>query len=156
MTRKEWINLKNIALRLIQDEDAVQDILFEIARRNLTYLSALSLIRFRAKGSAFHRRKKEALNHQTLSIYSTPENAEDCTLQEIISSEAPKQDQEFEIEEFKQTLTEKENQILILLEEGFTIREICKKLKISSKTCVKIITSIREKATIYFDLGKQK
>jgi len=150
MTQKEWINLKNIAIRLIQDEDAVQDILLEIARRNLTYLSALSLIRFRAKGSAFNKKKKDALNHKPISIYDTPPGTNDCTIEEVLASRTSSPDQTLEIEEFRETLTAKENQILNLIEEGFTIREICKKLKISSKTCIKTIASIKEKAKKYF------
>ena len=60
----------------------------------------------------------------------------------------------FEIEEFKETLSQIKLHVLNLTLEGFTVREICKKLKISSKTCTKILKSIRLKALEYFAFGE--
>jgi RNA polymerase sigma factor (sigma-70 family) len=57
---------------------------------------------------------------------------------------------ELDINQFLETLTDEETQILTLMMEGYTVREICKILKISSKTHSKIIKSIRQKALEFF------
>jgi DNA-binding NarL/FixJ family response regulator len=81
----------------------------------------------------------------------TPADADECTIIEIIEDEtAINPINEFEINEFIETLTDEEKMILNLINDGFTIREICKHLKISSKTVSKILESIRVKASTYF------
>jgi DNA-directed RNA polymerase specialized sigma24 family protein len=37
MTNREIIDLRKLAMKLIRDEDAVQEVLFEIIRQNLTF-----------------------------------------------------------------------------------------------------------------------
>jgi DNA-directed RNA polymerase specialized sigma24 family protein len=158
MTNKEIIDLRKLALRLTRDEDAVQEILFEIIRQNLTFPLAVNYIKLVAKGSAFKlnakkngRRTLDALNRPTLSLETTPQDADECTIIEIIEDEtAINPTNEIEINEFIETLTDEEKMILNLINDGFTIREICKLKKISSKTISKILKSIRVKATTYF------
>jgi len=143
MTNREIIDLRKLALRLTRDEDITQEILFEIIRQNLTFPLAVNYIKLVAKGSAFKlnakkngRKTLDALNRPTLSLETTPADADDCTIIEIIKDE--------------------EKTILNLINDGFTIREICKQLKISSKTVSKILKSIRVKASTYFlSEGKQ-
>jgi RNA polymerase sigma factor (sigma-70 family) len=111
-----------------------------------------------AKGSAYKlnakhtgRKTLDALNHSRISLETTPADADECTIIEIIEDEtAINPINEFEINEFIETLTDEEKMILNLINDGFTIREICKHLKISSKTVSKILKSIRVKATTYF------
>jgi DNA-directed RNA polymerase specialized sigma24 family protein len=158
MTNREIIDLRKLAMKLIRDEDAVQEVLFEIIRQNLTFQLAVNYIKLVAKGSAYKlnakhtgRKTLDALNRPTLSLESTPADADDCTIIEIIEDEtAINPTNEFEINEFIETLTDEEKMILNLINDGFTIREICKLKKISSKTISKILKSIRVKATSYF------
>jgi RNA polymerase sigma factor (sigma-70 family) len=141
-------------MKLIRDEDAVQEVLFEIIRQNLNFSLAVNYIRLTAQGSAFKlnakrngRRTLDALNRPTLSLETTPQDANDCTLEDIIP--AP-ENNELDINQFLETLTDEETQILTLMMEGYTVREICKILKISSKTHSRIIKSIRQKALEFF------
>jgi RNA polymerase sigma factor (sigma-70 family) len=154
MTNREIIDLRKLALRLTRDEDITQEILFEIIRQNLTFPLAVNYIKLVAKGSAFKlnakkngRRTLDALNRPTLSLETTPQDANDCTLEDIIP--AP-ENNELDINQFLETLTDEETQILTLMMEGYTVREICKILKISSKTHSRIIKSIRQKALEFF------
>jgi RNA polymerase sigma factor (sigma-70 family) len=154
MTNREIIDLRKLAMKLIRDEDAVQEVLFEIIRQNLNFSLAVNYIRLTAQGSAFKlnakkngRRTLDALNRPTLSLETTPQDANDCTLEDII--QAP-ENNELDINQFLETLTDEETQILTLMMEGYTVREICKILKISSKTHSRIIKSIRQKALEFF------
>jgi len=84
------------------------------------------------------KRKKDALNRPTISLETTPADADDCTIIEIIEDEtAINPTNEIEINEFIETLTDEEKMILNLINDGFTIREICKLKKISSKNNIK-------------------
>jgi DNA-binding NarL/FixJ family response regulator len=97
------------------------------------------------------KKKKDALNHSRISLNEETQNAQDCTIQEIIEDTTAINPQSvIELSEFIETLTDEEKMILNLINDGFTIREICKHLKISSKTVSKILKSIRVKATTYF------
>jgi RNA polymerase sigma factor (sigma-70 family) len=154
MTNREIIDLRKLAMKFIRDEDAVQEVLFEIIRQNLTFPLAVNYIKLVAKGSAFKlnakkngRKTLDALNRPTLSLETTPADADECTLEDIIP--AP-ENNELDINQFLETLTDEETQILTLMMEGYTVREICKILKISSKTHSKIIKSIRQKALEFF------
>jgi hypothetical protein len=91
MTNKEIIDLRKLAMKLIRDEDAVQEVLFEIIRQNLTFPLAVNYIKLVAKGSAYKlnarkngRRTLDALNRPTLSLETTPADADECTIIEII------------------------------------------------------------------------
>jgi DNA-directed RNA polymerase specialized sigma24 family protein len=158
MTNREIIDLRKLAMKLIRDEDAVQEVLFEIIRQNLSFSLAVNYIRLTAQGSAFKlnakkngRRTLDALNRPTLSLETTPADADECTIIEIIEDEtAINPTNEFEINEFIETLTDEEKMILNLINDSFTIREICKLKKISSKTISNILKSIRVKASTYF------
>ena len=156
MTTKEIIKIREFALKLIRDEDTVQEILFEIIRRNLTLPLALNYVKLTAKGFAFRlnakltgKRKIDALNHASISIETTPPNAEECTIEETIPFN---QDQinKIDFEIFLDTLNPQETKISELIIEGYSSREICKQLKISSKTYSKHIKSIRKKALEFF------
>jgi DNA-directed RNA polymerase specialized sigma24 family protein len=158
MTNREIIDLRKLAMKLIRDEDAVQEVLFEIIRQNLTFQLAVNYIKLVAKGSAYKlnakhtgRRTLDALNRPTLSLESTPADADECTIIEIIKDTTTINPQtEIELSEFFETLTDTEREILNLVLEGFTVREICKLKKISSKTYSKILSSIRRKALEFF------
>jgi DNA-directed RNA polymerase specialized sigma24 family protein len=154
MTNREITQLRNLAMKLIRDEDITQEILFEIIRQNLTFPLAVNYIKLVAKGSAYKlnakhtgRKTLDALNRPTLSLETTPADADECTLEDIIP--AP-ENNELDIKEFFETLTDEETQILTLMMEGYTVREICKIFKISSKTHSRIIKSIRQKALEFF------
>jgi len=158
MTNREIIDLRKLALRLTRDEDITQEILFEIIRQNLTFPLAVNYLKLTARGSAFKlnakrtgKRTLDALNQKTISLETTPADADDCTIIEIIKDEtAINPTNEFEINEFLETLTGEEKMILNLILDGYTVREICKHLKISSKTVSKILKSIRQKALEFF------
>jgi DNA-directed RNA polymerase specialized sigma24 family protein len=158
MTNREIIDLRKLAMKLIRDEDAVQEVLFEIIRQNLSFSLAVNYIRLTAKGSAFKlnakkngRRTLDALNRPTLSLETTPTDADECTIIEIIKDTTTINPQiEIELSEFFETLTDTEREILNMVLEGFTVREICKLKKISSKTYSKILSSIRQKALEFF------
>jgi DNA-binding NarL/FixJ family response regulator len=158
MTQQELIALRSFILNVIKDEDTTQELLFEIVRQNLSFPLAVNYVKLCLRGSAYRlnakhngKRKKDALNHSRISLETTPADADDCTIIEIIKDEtAINPTNEFEINEFIETLTDEEKMILNLINDGFTIREICKLKKISSKTISKILKSIRVKATTYF------
>jgi DNA-directed RNA polymerase specialized sigma24 family protein len=158
MTQQELIALRSFILNAIKDEDTTQELLFEIVRQNLSFPLAVNYVKFCLRGSAYRlnakhngKRKKDAMNHSRISLETTPADADDCTIIEIIEDEtAINPTNEFEINEFIETLTDEEKTILNLINDGFTIREICKLKKISSKTISKILKSIRVKASTYF------
>jgi len=157
MTTKEIIKIREFALKLIRDEDTVQEILFEIIRQNLSFPLAINYVKLTARGfarrlNAKHtgKRKIDALNHTSISIETTPPNAEECTCTIEETIPAINQTDQLDTEQFFETLTEKEAQILNLILDGFTARETCKLLKISSKTYSKHIKSIRKKALEFF------
>jgi DNA-binding NarL/FixJ family response regulator len=158
MTQQELIALRSFILNAIKDEDTTQELLFEIVRQNLSFPLAVNYVKLCLRGSAYRlnakhngKRKKDAMNHSRISLETTPADADECTIIEIIEDEtAINPTNEFEINEFIETLTDEEKMILNLINDGFTIREICKLKKISSKTISKILKSIRVKATTYF------
>jgi hypothetical protein len=89
MTNREIIDLRKLAMKLIRDEDAVQEVLFEIIRQNLNFSLAVNYIKLVAKGSAYKlnakkngRRTLDALNRPTLSFQTTPADADECTLED--------------------------------------------------------------------------
>jgi DNA-binding NarL/FixJ family response regulator len=158
MTQQELIALRSFILNAIKDEDTTQELLFEIVRQNLSFPLAVNYVKLCLRGSAYRlnakhngKRKKDAMNHSRISLETTQADADDCTIIEIIEDEtAINPTNEFEINEFIETLTDEEKTILNLINDGFTIREICKLKKISSKTISKILKSIRVKASTYF------
>jgi DNA-directed RNA polymerase specialized sigma24 family protein len=157
MTNREIIDLRKLAMKLIRDEDAVQEVLFEIIRQNLTFQLAVNYIKLVAKGSAFKlnakkngRRTIDALNRPTLSLETTPADADDCTLENIIPALEKDPTLKIDLDKFIETLNDKEKTILNLILEGYNVREICKQLKISSKTYTKILATIRIKALEFF------
>jgi DNA-binding NarL/FixJ family response regulator len=158
MTNREIIDLRKLALRLTRDEDITQEILFEIIRQNLSFSLAVNYIRLTAQGSAFKlnakkngRRTLDALNRPTLSLETTPADADECTLEDIIPALEKDPTLKIDLELFFETLNQRELEILNLILEGFSVREICKQLKISSKTYTRIISTIRQKALEYFE-----
>jgi len=153
MTNREIIDLRKLALRLTRDEDITQEILFEIIRQNLTFPLAVNYIKLVAKGSAYKlnarkngRKTLDALNRPTLSLENTPQDADECTLEDIIPALEKDPTLKIDLDAFIETLNDKERTILNLILESFSVREICKQLKISSKTYCKIFNSIRQKA----------
>jgi DNA-binding NarL/FixJ family response regulator len=158
MTNREITQLRNLAMKLIRDEDAVQEVLFEIIRQNLNFSLAVNYIRLTAQGSAFKlnakrngRRTLDALNRPTLSLETTPADADECTLEDIIPALEKDPTLKIDLELFFETLNQRELEILNLILEGFSVREICKHLKISSKIYTRIISTIRQKALEYFE-----
>jgi DNA-directed RNA polymerase specialized sigma24 family protein len=158
MTNREIIDLRKLALRLTRDEDITQEILFEIIRQNLTFPLAVNYIKLVAKGSAYKlnarkngRKTLDALNRPTLSLETTPADADDCTLEDIIPALEKDPTLKIDLDAFIETLNDKERTILNLILDGYTVREICKHLKISSKTYTRIISTIRQKALEYFE-----
>jgi DNA-directed RNA polymerase specialized sigma24 family protein len=157
MTNREIIDLRKLAMKLIRDEDAVQEVLFEIIRQNLTFQLAVNYIKLVAKGSAYKlnakhtgRRTLDALNRPTLSLETTPQDADDCTLEDIIPALEKDPTLKIDLDAFIETLNDKERTILNLIIDGYTVREICKHLKISSKTYTQILATIRIKALEFF------
>jgi len=157
MTNREITQLRKLAMKLIRDEDAVQEVLFEIIRQNLNFSLAVNYIRLTAKGSAYKlnakrtgRKTLDALNRPTLSLETTPADADDCTLEEIIKEREKDPNLKIDLELFFETLNQRELEILNLILDGYAVREICKHLKISSKTYCKIFNSIRQKALEFF------
>jgi DNA-binding NarL/FixJ family response regulator len=155
MTNREITQLRNLAMKLIRDEDAVQEVLYEIIRQNLTFPLAVNYLKLTARGSAYKlnakrtgRRSIDALNHST-SLDQIPPDADDL-LSEFIPSEDENPQFNIDLKDFFETLTNTEIEILNLVLEGFTVREICKLKKISSKTYSKILSSIRKKALEFF------
>jgi hypothetical protein len=116
MTPKEWNDLRKLILKLTNDEDTTQELLFEIIRQNLSFPLAVNYVKLCLRGSAYRlnakhngKRKKDALNHSRISLESTPADADECTIIEIIEDEtAINPTNEIEINEFIETLTDEE------------------------------------------------
>jgi hypothetical protein len=115
MTNREIIDLRKLALRLTRDEDITQEILFEIIRQNLTFPLAVNYIKLVAKGSAFKlnakkngRRTLDALNRPTLSLETTPQDADECILEDIIKEREKDPNLKIDIELFFETLNQRE------------------------------------------------
>jgi RNA polymerase sigma factor (sigma-70 family) len=155
MTTKEIKTLRELALKLVRDEDIVQEILFEVIRQGLNFALAVNYVKLTARGSAYKlnakrtgRRTIDALNHST-SLDQIPPDADD-PLSEFIPSENENPQFNIDLKDFFETLTDTEREIINLVLEGFTVREICKLKRISSKTYSKILSSIRKKALEFF------
>lgn len=73
----------------------------------------------------------------------------DGTLGDLISSDASNPFDEYVATEFVSSLNEGERNILSDIMAGYSVREICKKLHISSKTFENIRTHLRMKARSY-------
>jgi DNA-binding NarL/FixJ family response regulator len=157
MTPKEWNDLRRLALKLTNDEDITQELLFEIIKLNLSFPLAVNYVKLCLRGSAYRlnakhngKRKKDALNHSRISLETTPADADECTLEDIIKEREKDPNLKIDLELFFETLNRRELEILNFILDGYTVREICKHLKISSKTYTRIISTIRQKALEFF------
>jgi DNA-directed RNA polymerase specialized sigma24 family protein len=127
-----------------------QEILFEVIRQGLNFALALNYVRLTARGSAYKlnakrtgRRTIDALNHST-SLDQIPPDADD-PLSEFIPSEDENPQFNIDLKDFFETLTDTEREILNMVLEGFTVREICKLKKISAKHIAKSLIQSAKK-----------
>ncbi len=72
--------------------------------------------------------------------------ADDTTLEGIITSGSADPFDDYVSQEFVYSLNQRERQVLSELTAGYSVREICRDLKISSKTFEKVRATLRLKA----------
>jgi hypothetical protein len=58
MTPKEWNDLRRLALKLTNDEDITQELLFEIIKLNLSFPLAVNYVKLCLRGSAYRLNAK--------------------------------------------------------------------------------------------------
>ena len=88
---------------------------------------------------AFNKRK----------CYLSDPIADDSTLENVISSDSTDPFDDYVSQEFVCSLNEHERQVLSELTAGYSVREICKHLRTSSKTFEKVRASLRSKVRSY-------
>jgi hypothetical protein len=102
-------------------------LLFEIIRQNLTFPLAVNYLKLTARGSAYKlnakrtgRRTIDALNHASISIYSTPQEAEECTIADILPEVSEDAILNIDFDLFLKTLKPSGSENFKLILEGFS------------------------------------
>lgn len=166
MTAQEFSILKSYAGFFAHTEDDADELLLLAYQESLRLGSkcALALLinymRLSAKSISGRsilplddvgKSRLDAFNKERLSL--SDRNLDDKTLDEVIASDSgvypayggnPFDD--YVAKEFTSSLNEREEKVLSELVAGYSVREICRELRVSSKTFENIRASLRVKA----------
>ncbi len=159
MTTQEFVTLKSYARFFAHTEDDADELLLLAYQESLRLGSGCTLallinyIRLCAKGICDRsilaldeagKSRLDAFNKG--KCYLSDPIADDTTLEGIITTDSADPFDDYVIQEFVCSLNDREQQVLSELTAGYSVREICKDLSISSKTFEKVRTSLRLKA----------
>jgi DNA-binding NarL/FixJ family response regulator len=86
----------------------------------------------------------DAFNKEKVSLSKS--NSDESNLEEVLSSDSSNPFDDYVADEFACSLNERERNILSELIAGYSVREICSELRISSKTFEGVRASLRSKA----------
>ncbi len=85
----------------------------------------------------------DAFNKEKVSL--SDRNLDNITLDEVITSDSCDPFDDYVGKESTSSLNEREEEVLSELVAGYSVREICSEIRISSKTFENIRSSLREK-----------
>ncbi len=147
MTTREFVTLKSYARFSAHTEDDADELLLLAYQESLGLGSkcALALLinymRLSAKSISGRsilpledvgKRRLEAFNKEILSL--SEKDSDNQVLDEVIASDSCIPFDDYVAKEFTSSLNERERKVLSELVAGYSVREICKELRISSKT----------------------
>ncbi len=162
MTTQEFVTLKSYARFFAHTEDDADELLLLAYQESLRLGSGCTLallinyIRLTAK--SIHERSFLALNEVGKSrldafnkgkCYLSDPVADDSTFENLIASDSLDPFDDFVADEFVCSLNGCEKKVLSELTAGYSVREICKDLRISSKTFEKVRVSLQQKVGSY-------
>ena len=159
MTTQEYGTLKSYARFFVHTEDDSDELLLlayqEGVRLGSKCTLALLINYMRLCAKSIHDRSILALDEAGRSqldafnkekCYLSDPIADDTTLEGIITSDSADPFDDYVSQEFVCSLNNRERQVLSELMAGYSVREICKDLKMSSKTFEKVRILLQEKA----------
>lgn len=159
MTAQELSTLKSYARIFVHTEDDEDELLLLAYQESLRLGSNCPLallvnyMRLSAKSicersilplDEVGKSRLDAFNKEKLSLSESI--SDDGTLEEVIASESYDPFDDYVANEFTSSLNEREKNILSELTAGYSVREICSELHISSKTFENVRASLRTKA----------
>ena len=159
MTKRDFTTLMRYARIFAHTEDDSDELLLLAYQESLrlgskcTLALLINYMRLTAKG--IHESSFLALDEVGKSrldafnkgkCYLSDAIADDSTLENITASDSSDPFDDYVAQEFVCSLNDGERQVLSELTAGYSVREICKDLKISSKTFEKVRISLQQKA----------
>ena len=159
MTAQEFSSLKSYARTFAHTEDDADDLLLLAYQESLrlgvkcTMALLVNFMRLSAKSilersflplDEVGKSRLDAFNKEKVSLSSF--NSDESNLEEVISSDSSNPFDDYVTNEFTSSLNERERNILSELTAGYSVREICSELHISSKTFESVRASLRAKA----------
>lgn len=164
MTTKEFSALKSYARIFAHTEDDADELLLLAYQESLrlgvkcTMALLVNFMRLCAKSISERsilpldevgKSRLDAFNKEKLSLSESISSDDDGTLEEVISSDSCDPFDDYVTNEFISALNEREGKVLSELVAGYSVREICSELRISSKTFECVRASLRTKARSY-------
>ncbi len=159
MTTQEFVTLKSYARFFAHTEDDADEILLLAYQESLrlgsksTFALLINYMRLCAKSICDRsflaldqagKSRLDAFNKE--KRYLSDPIADDLTLENVVASESTDPFDDYVSQEFVCSLNERERKVLSELTAGYSVREICKDLRMSSKTFEKIRASLQSKA----------
>ena len=159
MTKRDFTTLMRYARIFAHTEDDSDELLLLAYQESLrlgskcTLALLINYMRLTAKG--IHQRSFLALDEvgkSRLDAFSKGKSylsepvADDSTFENLIASDSVNPFDDYVADEFVCSLNGCEKKVLSELTAGYSVREICKDLKMSSKTFEKVRISLQEKA----------
>ena len=159
MTTQEFVTLKSYARFFAHTEDDADELLLLAYQESLRLGSGCTLallinyIRLCAKGICDRsilaldeagKSRLDAFNSE--KCYLSAPISDDSTLEDLIASNSTDPFDDYISQEFVCSLNQREWQVLSKLTAGYSVREICKDLSMSSKTFEKVRASLQSKA----------
>lgn len=159
MTTQDFLTLKSYARIFAHTEDDEDELLLLAYQESLRLgsKSALALLinymRLSAKSicersilplDEVGKSRLDAFNKEKISLSKF--NADDSNLEEVLSLDSCNPFDDYVANEFTSSLNRREEKVLSELVAGYSVREICSGLHISSKTFENVRASLRTKA----------
>ena len=163
MTTQEFVTLKSYARFFAHTEDDADELLLLAYQESLrlgskcTLALLINYMRLCAKSicdrsilalDEVGKSRLDAFNKG--KCYLSDPIVDDSILENIIASNSTDPFDDYVSQEFVCCLNERERQVLSELTAGYSVREICKDLRMSSKTFEKVRASLQLKAGKHF------
>ena len=162
MTKRDFTALMSYARIFAHTEDDSDELLLLAYQESLrlgskcTLALLINYMRLTAKG--IHERSFLALDEvgksrldafNKVRCYMSDPIMDHFTLENVIASDSHDPFDDYISQEFVSSLNDRERQVLSELTAGYSVREICKDLRMSSKTFEKVRVSLQEKVSSY-------
>ena len=159
MTAQEFSTLKSYARVFAHTEDDADDLLLLAYQESFrlgvecTFALLINYMRLTAKSicersilplDEVGKSRLDAFNKEKVSLSKS--ESDDSNLEEVLSSDSCNPFDDYVANEFTSSLNEREEKVLSELVAGYSVREICAELRISSKTFENVRASLRVKA----------